>query len=228
MLSSLVCVLALMSDPVPESNTPEPVVATSQGRVLRRHTIALTTTAAVLATAWIGFKLVGTLNDPTLAREIEANDDPLTDPEDDCVEGCFVGPTMNLAGSPFLLASVALLGGGMHQHGRRLALERRGLGRTRRAGVILTSVGAGTLGLAALGLGLGLGLQWVGATPTSAVASREVGWWTGAAFGLTGAALAGLGHGILREHAAGKRNVEVSASPVMARGLAGVSVAGRF
>lgn len=203
---------------------PAPRVVDRRVVPLRRRSIGLGVTAGAFGVAWIGLKLVGTLNDPAVARELQSGGQD----RDGCIESCYVGTTFNPVGAPVLVAAAGFLGGSMHAHGRRLAHERRGLGRSRRTGVILAGVGAGVLGAGLVGLGLGIGGQWIAPTPTAAIASREVGWWTGAALGTTGAALLGLGHGIVRGHRERGRGVQVAVAPMVNSRVAGLSISGRF
>ncbi|HET6582190.1 MAG TPA: hypothetical protein VFG69_02060, partial [Nannocystaceae bacterium] len=179
--------------------------------------------AGALGIAWLGLKAVGTANDPRLAREIDAGKASGT-----CIESCYVGTLFNPVGAPVLVATAGFLGGSMHAHGRRLAHERRGLGRSRRNGVILASVGAGVLGAGLVGVGLGIGLQTQARTDVGMVASREVGWWSGAALGISGAALAGLGHGIVRGHRERREGIEIAVAPMLGARIAGLSFSGRF
>ncbi len=57
---------------------------------------------------------------------------------------------------------------------------------------------------------------------------RELGWWGGAALGTTGAALLGLGHGILRGHRERSGGVHVAFAPMLGSRIAGLSISGRF
>jgi hypothetical protein len=226
-----VLVLAFAGAPVPppvpaalESAPPAPRIVDRRVVPLRRRSIGLGVTAGAFGAAWIGLKLVGTTSDAAVAREIQSG----AQDSSDCVESCYVGNLFNPIGAPVLVATAGFLGGSMHAHGRRLAHEHRGLGRSRRNGVILASVGAGVLGAGLVGLGLGIGGQWIATTPTTAIASREVGWWSGAALGTTGAALLGLGHGILRGHRERSRGVQVAVAPMLGTRIAGLSISGRF
>jgi hypothetical protein len=230
MLGSLLA-LALAGDPVqPPSLTavdapvPAPRVVDRRTVSLRRRSLGLGITAGAFGIAWIGLKMVGTANDPVVARDIQSGKRDA----DECIESCYVGNMFNPIGAPVLVATAGFLGGSMHAHGRRLALENRGLGRSRRSGVILASVGAGVLGAGLVGLGLGIGGQWMATTPTAAITSREVGWWGGAALGTTGAALLGLGHGILRGHRERTGGPHFAVAPMVSTRVAGLSISGRF
>jgi len=226
-LGSLV-VLALAGEPaLPPSSAP--VASPSADRVrrvvpLRRRSIGLGVTAGAFGVAWIGLKMVGTANDPALARDIQSGKEDAGV----CIESCYVGTLFNPIGAPVLVGAAGFLGGSMHAHGRRLAHEQRGLGRSRRNGVILAAVGGGVLGAGLVGLGLGIGGQWIARTPTAAIASREVGWWSGAALGVTGAALLGLGHGILRGHRERREGLEIAVAPMLGSRIAGLTLSGRF
>lgn len=207
-----------------ESAPPAPRLVDRRVVSMRRRSIALGVTAGAFGVAWIGLKMVGTANDPGVARDIQSG---ATD-SSACIESCYVGNTFNPIAAPVLVATTGFLGGSMHEHGRRLAHEHRGLGRSRRTGVILAGVGAGVLGAGLVGLGLGLGGQWIAHTPTAAITSREIGWWGGAALGTTGAALLGLGHGIVRGHRERGRTVHVAVAPMLGTRVAGLSISGRF
>jgi len=221
---TLATFMMLASVPPAASDVPRTKEDRSrQERKLRAQTAGLGFAAAFFGVTYGSLKLTGTLVDVQRARELERSGDDVA-----CLMTCYEGVYFNLAATPFLATSAAFLGGAMHVHGRRLAREGRGLGRSRRHGVILTSVGAGTLGVAAVAFGLGVGLQWMPSTPSGLVAVREAGWWTGSALGFTGAAFAGLGHGVLREHRADSRKIDVMAVPMVGPGLSGFSLAGRF
>ncbi|HWB77532.1 MAG TPA: hypothetical protein VG755_21345 [Nannocystaceae bacterium] len=220
MLLGSVLALALAPDPTLVAAPLGQHTADLPKPPLRRRAIGLGIASGVLGVAWFGMKMVGTANDPVLARDIEAGRE-----SGFCIELCYVGPMFNLAATPVLIGTAGLLGGSMHAHGRRLALDGR---RSRRQGVIAASVGGGLLGAAAVGLGLGIGLQRLAPNETTMVASRELGWWSGAALGVAGAALLGLGHGIIRGNRERKHGIDVAFAPMFGNRITGLSIAGRF
>jgi hypothetical protein len=220
---SVLTVLALASAPLPEPGpAPAPTVDTVRSRP-RFRGLGLSIAGGLLGVGWLAVKGTVSANDPSVARDLDRGK------QKGCIESCYIGTTFNPVGSVLLVGSAALLGGGMHVHGRWLAHQDRGLGRSARTGRILAGVGGGMLGAGVLGLSLGLGLQRLqGSSETQMLRSRELGWWSATAFGITGAALAGLGHGIVRGHRERRERIQVSVAPMFGAGITGLSFSGRF
>jgi hypothetical protein len=215
--------VALAPDPTSIAAPLEPQTVDRPAPPLRRRAIGLGLASGAFGISWIGLKMVGTANDPRLARDIDAGRD-----SGFCIESCYVGTGSNLGAIPLLVGTAGFLGGSMHAHGRLLAHRGHGIGRSRRNGVIAAAVGGGLLGAAAVGLGLGIGLQRHAPNEATMVTSRELGWWSGAALGVTGAALLGLGHGIIRGHRERKRGIHFAVAPMIGGRITGLSIAGRF
>ncbi len=200
------------------------LVLSPPDRVLRRRAIGLGVAAGVFGVAWMAMKGTSTSSDISLGREIESG---RFDP-DECVESCSIGPLFNGIGAVLLVGSAAFLGSSLHAHGRRLGRQDRGLGRSVRTGRIVAGVGGGLIasGLALLTVGLvtGSGSGYA----LKSVGVREMGWWSVTVLGLSGAALAGFGHGIVR----GKRErgsaARVTFMPTLSRTGFGVALLGRF
>jgi hypothetical protein len=181
--------------------------------------------AGAFGVAWFGMKMTASVSDPKTAREIDRNGGY---EKQGCVESCYVGPVFHITGSPLLVLTAGMLGGSMHMHGRWLGRSGRGLGRTRAMGRNLAITGGALLVGGIAGLTTGLLTAGSARTEVGYIAVREVGWWSATALGLSGAALAGLGHGILRGQRESRRGPQVAIAPMLGGSMTGISIAGRF
>jgi hypothetical protein len=221
--------------PKPAAPTPEPPPRPSNAApssppvdlpMPRYRGTGLFISAGILGAAWVSLKMVSTVIDLKLAAEIDRGeyDDSI------CAESCYSGWGFNAMSAPVLLSSVALVGGGMHVHGRWTAFRdaRRGvpqdLRRTRlriRLGLGLVGAGLGSFVVSRIAL-------WGPRSETGVVTIRELGWWLAAGGLYSGAMLAGHGHG----HRVGRRKAEARARmqvmPVLSRHSVGLGAAGRF
>ncbi len=198
-------------------NPPRPP---TPDRIVKRRAIGLGVAAAVFGVPWLLIKTITSRSDRRIARDIDAGEeDPL-----ECVESCYVGPALNAFGSATLLAAAGFLGGSMHAYGRLRG--RRDL--SRRAGLISAGVGVGAM-LGGFGLfAAGLVLARDADTELTWVRRRDLAWWSLTGLGLSGAALAGFGHGIVRGNAERPQAASLSLAPMFTRGGPGLALIGRF
>jgi hypothetical protein len=209
------------------AKTPEPYP---------RIAIGLFVSGGLIGATGLTFKVIGTSLAVSAAKEAD-RDATATARESDLPEDGdpFFGPSMDLlaiiVAAP-LVTSSALLGSGMHVHGRWAAhrdhVERRPHVR-RKANLMLG------LGWSAIGLGIvSFATTRVTFPPPSATthgrvtAIRELGWWTAIAgvFGGAGMAGYGVGYSIARDEL--DRRIQARIAPMLSRQLVGVGVSGRF
>lgn len=193
-------------------------------RVLSRRAIGLGVAGAVFGAAWISVKGLATGSDLNTARQFATGE---SDPHK-CIESCYIGPMFNSIASVLLIGAAGLLGGSVHAYGRLRGRQGRGPGGSARTGRILVGVGAGLIvgGLATL-----TGSLIAARSVHSAhawVTTRELGWWSVTALGLSGAALTGLGHGVVRGHNERRGSVDLSLVPAFGQTGPGLALVGRF
>lgn len=193
-------------------------------RTLRVRTIAMGTVSSALGVVWLSMRAIVTSSDIREAREQDRN--PAAD--DHCIESCYAGVGFNALSSPVLIAAAGFAGGSLHAHGRWLARNDRGLGRSKRNGRVLVGSGVALMVGSVAALGVGLGTQRLAGTEQGSTALREIGWWSLTALGTSGAALTGLGHGILRGHQDRPTKARVATAPLLGGGVVGLSISGRF
>ncbi|MBK6918628.1 MAG: hypothetical protein IPH07_14630 [Deltaproteobacteria bacterium] len=224
MLGLMVLLSSTPAMPVAGAATAPADAPTESATRPRWRGLGLTISGAALGTAWFGLALTAALSDADIAREQARGESPRT-----CIEFCMIGPAFHWAGTPLLITGAALIGGGAHLRGRWLAREGRGIGRSLHRGRVLAGTGGGLLAAGVLGLALGVSLQGhPNLGPQGGLAVREVGWWSATVFGIGGAALAGLGHGIIRGHRERASRVQLGAAPMLGGGVRGLSLSGRF
>lgn len=180
----------------------------------------------MLGAAALGLKLVPTLNDPNLAREIDNGR------SSDCIEFCYLGPTFNPTAAVLWVHAIGLLGAGLHKSGRWRAYgdRTRGIDRNRaaRASTIVgfSLVATGVAALTAFQLGAAVPAL----NAEQSVTLTEVGWWTSIALGHVGAGLAGWGTGYRRkpraDHSRAAKSLNVA--PLLGSNMQGVMIAGRW
>lgn len=193
-------------------------------RVVHRRALGLGITAGIFGVSWLLMKGIAGASDRRVAREIESG---ASDPSD-CAESCYAGPLLNASGSALLIGAAGFLGGSMHAHGRLLGRQGRGPGGSARKGKLLAGLGAGLLVGSFAALAGGLVAARSTDSPRAWVNLRELGWWSATALGLSGSALAGLGHGIVRGHDERGAAAEVSLVPTFGRAGLGLALVGRF
>jgi hypothetical protein len=193
-------------------------------RSLRQRTIGMGVASSALGLVWLSMRAMITSSDIQEARRQDR--DPSA--ADGCIESCYTGVTFNTPMSPLLITAAGFAGGSLHAHGRWLARNDRGLGRSKRNGRVLVGSGIALMVGSIATLGVGLGTQRVAGTQRGATALREIGWWSLTALGTSGAALTGLGHGILRGHKDRASKASFAAAPMLGGSVVGLSISGRF
>lgn len=191
-------------------------------RVLRQRAIGLGVTGSALGLAWVSLRTMVLASDLDSTRRYQESS------EAGCIESCHVGVGLNTATSPLLIAAAGFAGGSLHAHGRWLARNNRGLGRSTKNGRVLVGTGVALMVGAFAGLGLGIGLQDSAETARGRTGMRELGWWSATALGSSGAALTGLGHGIIRGRRDRRTTATFSPAPILGKDVIGLSLSGRF
>jgi len=186
-------------------------------RRYKRRAMGLLISGGLVAVPTLLLRLTASVSDHRQAQE----------PQQLCIESCFVGTALNPASLPLQAATAGLIGGGMRAFGRWSVLQdvqaaAPGRVRARR----LTWLGVGLMGA---GLGTLVGTQAVSRSfeygSPSAVATRDAGWWVAAVSVPVGAGFTGYGTGVNKQL---RSQETMSVMPRVSPDWVGLSVSGRM
>lgn len=184
--------------------------------------------SGILGLAGLSTKLGGTVVGVREAREIDR-----TGVLPFCIDFCGGGGIIaNMAATPLIMTSEALLSGGLSRYGRWAAHRdvANGIPHDRRKTGLMIGLGLGAIGI---GFASWLATRFTfqdADTYVGKVAVRELGWWTSiaAVYGGMGVLGYGAGYGNARWQLSLPSRFRAHVAPVLTRQLAGVGVSGRF